>query len=322
MLGEHFMIDEDKVNEVINKGRKILVDKWISEKEFTDLFDNNEIKKCIDQCTSPDINDIFNAFSLFPIEETRVLILGQDPYSNKAKAHGFAFSVANGKRDASLLNIFKALCGYIACGKVKNWNTNLETWARDNKILLLNTALTYQNLYPDKKKKELSKEEKQKQNKCQEEHLNAWSHFIKQVINKLLTCNNTKLVIFLWGGPAQKTFLKCLNEDSNLFISSVLLEKNIFKENISDNKFKIDKNYKVIKSDEAIEVANKENQLRIFMTNHPSPLSENKKNKKGQKEGKFIEYSKSHFRACDDFLSKNGSKRVWKNLWEYINSQN
>ena len=150
--------------------------------------------KCINGVKSPKQEDIFNAFNDLTPETTKVLILGQDPYPPKEEkgvvnihAHGYAFSSCNDYLPDSLENIFKAIP---QCKKEKN----LSEWVKKNNVLLLNTALTH-----------ISKEEI-------ENHIQIWKPFIKQVIFNLLTCDNTKLVVFLWGDSAKKKFFDFIKE--------------------------------------------------------------------------------------------------------------
>ncbi|WP_395329897.1 uracil-DNA glycosylase [Novosphingobium sp. BL-8H] len=80
------------------------------------------------------------AFELTPLDEVRVVILGQDPYHGPGQAHGLAFSVMNGvKVPPSLVNIYKELA--TDCGVTAPGHGNLEHWARQG-VLLLNNALT------------------------------------------------------------------------------------------------------------------------------------------------------------------------------------
>jgi uracil-DNA glycosylase len=82
------------------------------------------------------------AFDLTPLDEVRVVILGQDPYHGAGQAHGLAFSVPDGVRTPpSLLNIYKELAA--DCGIRPPQNGNLEHWARQG-VLLLNNSLTVQ----------------------------------------------------------------------------------------------------------------------------------------------------------------------------------
>lgn len=223
--------------------------------------------KCINGVKSPKEEDVFNAFTIGTPEEVKVLIIGQDPYPKEGRAHGYAFSFGDNKRPAedSLLNIFKALQAYktnqafdkIENSKVESWCTNLATWANNNGVLLLNTALTYE-----------SKEKT-------DTHIEAWRPFIKEVIKNLLTCSNDKLVIFLWGDKAKATFFDLIKEK---------------------------KTYMSI-----------QREMLVLSTSHPS------ENYNALKKG-FCYEAPNHFKACDDFLSENDDNRVWKNLWEYINS--
>lgn len=83
---------------------------------------------------------IFNAFTLCPFTDVKVVILGQDPYHGPGQAHGLSFSVPDGvKNPPSLQNIYKELATDLG---VKARSTgNLEDWARQG-VLLLNATLT------------------------------------------------------------------------------------------------------------------------------------------------------------------------------------
>jgi len=268
---------------------------WFDEYEFTP-----DIIECINNCTSPraskknkqipedDLKLIFKAFSLFEPSETRVLILGQDPYPEVERAHGLAFSFKkNQEPDDSLLNIFKAIKVYkgdmkryfcdIAKKEVK-WSTNLEIWAKKKGILLLNTALTHEN-------KDTIKN-----------HRVKWEIFIQQVIKNLISSKlnnkNSKLAVFLWGKDAQETFLKSLCNDKNLheFLSIFNGKHGIKKIN---NKFEFRENsFRLI--NEKNKITMNEN-IKIYMTSHPS----NKSVKLG-----FCCNTPRHFKACDEFLEE------------------
>lgn len=88
----------------------------------------------------PDMHDIFNALKYTSYKDTKVLILGQDPYHGENQAHGLAFSVKPGvKTPPSLLNMYKELKSEFECF-IPN-NGFLVPWTKQG-ILLLNTALT------------------------------------------------------------------------------------------------------------------------------------------------------------------------------------
>jgi uracil-DNA glycosylase len=80
------------------------------------------------------------ALELTPLDQVRVVILGQDPYHGPGQAHGLAFSVPEGvKMPPSLVNIYKELRADL--GVAVPPHGNLEHWARSG-VLLLNNALT------------------------------------------------------------------------------------------------------------------------------------------------------------------------------------
>jgi uracil-DNA glycosylase len=84
--------------------------------------------------------DIFNAFDLTPLDATKVVILGQDPYHNTGQAHGLSFSVPHGADvPPSLSNIIKEIRTDI--GNTQLTDGNLQSWAAQG-VLLLNSILT------------------------------------------------------------------------------------------------------------------------------------------------------------------------------------
>lgn len=88
----------------------------------------------------PDMYDIFNALKWTSYKDTKVVILGQDPYHEENQAHGLAFSVQKGvKIPPSLLNMYKELQNELGL-YIPN-NGYLEKWARQG-VMLLNASLT------------------------------------------------------------------------------------------------------------------------------------------------------------------------------------
>ena len=84
--------------------------------------------------------EVFSAFELTPMAQTRVVILGQDPYHGPGQAEGLAFSVAAGQRiPPSLRNIVRELQREF--GLPAPTSGSLRPWARQG-VLLLNTTLT------------------------------------------------------------------------------------------------------------------------------------------------------------------------------------
>ena len=90
----------------------------------------------------PPGSQIFKAFELTPVDNLKVVILGQDPYHGPGQAHGLSFSVpAGGPAPPSLKNIFKEIESDL--GIRMSGYPNLEKWASQG-VLLLNAVLTVQ----------------------------------------------------------------------------------------------------------------------------------------------------------------------------------
>lgn len=88
----------------------------------------------------PPGSQIFHAFDLTPVDQVKVVILGQDPYHGPGQAHGLSFSVPEGiPAPPSLKNIFKEIESDL--GVRMSGYPNLEKWARQG-VLLLNAVLT------------------------------------------------------------------------------------------------------------------------------------------------------------------------------------
>ena len=88
----------------------------------------------------PNMNDIFNSLKCSSFEDTRVVIIGQDPYHGAGQAHGLCFSVKKGvEPPPSLKNIFKELHDDV--GFEIPDHGELTDWAKQG-VLLLNTVLT------------------------------------------------------------------------------------------------------------------------------------------------------------------------------------
>lgn len=135
----------------------------------------------------PNMNDIYNALKYTSFENTRVVILGQDPYHGEGQAHGLCFSVKAGVvPPPSLKNIFKEL--KLEYGYSEPQNGELTGWAMQG-VLLLNTVLTVRAASPQSHKAK------------------GWENLTDKIIS-LLNAKNTPTVFMLWGGNARaKKFL-------------------------------------------------------------------------------------------------------------------
>ena len=90
----------------------------------------------------PPMGEIFNAFKLCTFENTKVVIVGQDPYHEEGQAMGLSFSVREGTDEPpSLQNTHKEIINEgVETGP---WSSDLSRWARQG-VLLLNSTLTVQ----------------------------------------------------------------------------------------------------------------------------------------------------------------------------------
>lgn len=131
----------------------------------------------------PNMYNIFEALKHTSYKDTKVLILGQDPYHGENQAHGLAFSVQpNVAIPPSLLNIYKELKNDIGCF-IPN-NGYLIPWA-DQGILLLNTALTV------------------RAHEANSHKGRGWEIFTDKII-ELLNDREDPVIFVLWGANARK----------------------------------------------------------------------------------------------------------------------
>lgn len=136
----------------------------------------------LNQTVYPPGNQIFNAFDKSTFDQTRVVIIGQDPYHGAGQANGLCFSVSDGVRiPPSLRNIFKEINQDL--GKDIPKSGNLERWAEQG-VLLLNATLTVR-----------AKTAGSHQNK-------GWEQFTDAVI-KAISDEKEDVVFLLWGRYAR-----------------------------------------------------------------------------------------------------------------------
>ena len=131
----------------------------------------------------PKGKDIFAAFDHSGFDDTKVVIIGQDPYHGPNQANGLCFSVKDGiPHPPSLINIFKEI--ETDLGKPYPKSGNLEHWA-DQGVLLLNATLSVR-----------AHQAGSHQNK-------GWEIFTDAIIKKL-SAEKDGLIFLLWGGFAKK----------------------------------------------------------------------------------------------------------------------
>ena len=125
---------------------------------------------------------IFNAFDKCSFENTKVVILGQDPYHGAGQAMGLSFSVNDGiPAPPSLINIFKEIKEDLGIPVPKSGN--LERWANQG-VLLLNATLTV------------------RASQAGSHQRKGWEVFTDAVI-KCISEEKEGVVFMLWGKYAQ-----------------------------------------------------------------------------------------------------------------------
>lgn len=130
----------------------------------------------------PEKENRFKALELTSYKDTKVVIIGQDPYHNINQAHGLAFSVKEYvKLPPSLVNIFKELYNDL---HITAATGNLTSWAKEG-VLLLNSVLTVRHNQPNSHKNK------------------GWEIFTNKIIS-LLNQKTTPIVFILWGNEAKK----------------------------------------------------------------------------------------------------------------------
>ena len=138
----------------------------------------------------PDREDVFSAMRQTSLSDTKVVIIGQDPYFNfhpskGAEAHGLSFSVREGfPVPPSLRNILKEINSDMYAGEQVSTMSDLTRWARQG-VLLLNASLTVVAKKPNS-------------------HANLGWHELTDNIIETISQKKRNVVFMLWGAFAQK----------------------------------------------------------------------------------------------------------------------
>ena len=176
------------------------------KKELADEFEKDYFKNLTEFVKAeynentcyPKGNDIFSAFDHSIFSNTKVVILGQDPYHGIGQANGLSFSVNDGiQTPPSLQNIFKEIENDL--GKPVPNSGNLERWANQG-VLLLNATLTVRAHQAGSHQKK------------------GWEQFTDRVI-EIISAEKKHVVFLLWGGYAKKKGAK-IDSSKHLVLTS------------------------------------------------------------------------------------------------------
>lgn len=131
----------------------------------------------------PPAKDIYNALHYTGYNNTKVVILGQDPYHKEGQAHGLSFSVRPGvKKPPSLRNIYKELNEDLGIPTPKHGY--LKKWTEEG-VLLINAVLTV------------------REGEAHSHKNIGWENFTDRIISTL-NQRNSPVIFILWGRPAQQ----------------------------------------------------------------------------------------------------------------------
>ncbi|WP_413112992.1 uracil-DNA glycosylase [Thaumasiovibrio sp. DFM-14] len=151
---------------------------------FIETVQHIERERAAGKAIYPPEKDVFSAFELTPLDDVKVVILGQDPYHGPNQAHGLCFSVLPAvKVPPSLANMYKELATDIAGFEIPE-HGYLKSWAEQG-VLLLNTVLTVE------------------QGKAHSHAKLGWETFTDRVI-EIVNQHCEGVVFLLWGSHAQK----------------------------------------------------------------------------------------------------------------------
>jgi uracil-DNA glycosylase len=133
----------------------------------------------------PPGEQMFAALDLTPVQNVKVVIIGQDPYHGAGQAHGLCFSVRSGvARPPSLVNVFKEISSDLGVAPQDDARGCLTGWARQG-VLLLNAVLSVEH------------------SRAGSHQGKGWEQFTDAVVARLVA-ERSGLVFLLWGGYARK----------------------------------------------------------------------------------------------------------------------
>lgn len=191
------MTDGDlKLQDLLYNDWKIILKSLLDSTDFH-VFAEKIVSIYQSEIIYPPKEHVFSALNLCEFNQTRVVIIGQDPYHGVRQAHGLSFSVPDGVAlPPSLKNIFKELFADLS---VMRTSGDLSDWSRQG-VLLLNSVLTVRT------------------GEAGSHHSLGWSIFTKAVLEAL---NNQEvpIVFLLWGNAAQK-FAASIDSSKHFVVKS------------------------------------------------------------------------------------------------------
>ena len=208
-------------NDLLNKILKNVKNSWKKiindynnkhNNDLNNILENNE--KLIMSYKESQLNinifpkheNIFKCFSYFEINETSIVIIGQDPYHSPHQATGLCFGVNNNiSYPPSLKNIYKELKNDL---NIELKDCTLKSWAKQN-ILLLNASLTVIQGKPSSQ-------------------MSLWNNFTNYIINELNKCDHS-IIFVAWGAFAHNKLKNIDLNKHSMVVSSHPSPLSVFK---------------------------------------------------------------------------------------------
>ncbi len=177
--------------------KELVVDE-LSKPYFTELTKRVR-EEYLHEVVFPHPSNIFRAFNYFEPQDTKVVILGQDPYHTPGVAHGLSFSTESSNPiPPSLLNIFKEI--ELEYGQKINRDPDLTRWAKQG-VLLLNASLTVKAGLANS-------------------HADYGWHIFTDAVIQALSEKHEHIVFLLWGAFAGKKEAE-IDSSKHLILKSV-----------------------------------------------------------------------------------------------------
>ena len=187
-----------KMREYLNTDWNKILEKEF-EKDYYKKLESFLVNENDDFTIYPKKEDIFSALNFTSYKDTKVVIIGQDPYHGENQAHGLCFSVQpTVKIPPSLRNIYKELNNDLGCTIPDNGY--LVDWAKQG-ILMINTVLTVRAHDANSHRKK------------------GWEIFTDEII-KAINNKKTPVVFILWGNNAQEKIKLITNENHHIIQST------------------------------------------------------------------------------------------------------
>ncbi|MEY2894320.1 MAG: hypothetical protein RIS42_39 [Bacteroidota bacterium] len=185
-----------KIQDLLQNDWKSVLKSTLESEKFI-VLSEKVLQAYRDEVVFPPLNQLFEAFNQCSFENTRVILLGQDPYHGEGQAHGLSFSVPNSiPLPPSLKNIYKELFNDLGLMRASG---DLSDWANQG-VLLLNTSLTV------------------RAGEAGSHASFQWPLFTKAVLDALNKRSNP-VVFLLWGNHAQK-FASMIDDTKHAVIKS------------------------------------------------------------------------------------------------------